>query len=295
MCKVDSMNILILGATGYLGGNITYRLAQDGHTLYCVIRNTSDTSRIEEIDSVNFISNDMDEIDIVFKHSHIDWVVNCVCSYKANDTLYGDILSSNIFFPLAVLNLAVKNNIKNFMTIGTSLPKNLNFYSFTKNSYSEFGSFFCKTDDINFADLKLEMFYGGLFEPENRFISSCIKKLSNNEVISLTEGNQKRDIVRVEDVVSIISELISSDYIRHYMSLPVGSGENHSIKEILEFMKREMDSKSELRFGDIQSRENEPDTLADISWFKDIGYNLKFSFFEGLSAECNIKSRRANS
>lgn len=288
------MNILVLGSTGYLGGNIVRRLAQDGHQLHCVIRNTSDTSRIEGIDSVTFISNDKDEIESVFKYSHIDWVINSACAYRTNNTLYGDILSSNILFPLEILNLAVKNGISNFITMGTSLPMNLNLYSFTKNKYSEFGEFLCKTDDINFADLKLEMFYGGVFEPENRFISSCAKKLMNNESISLTEGKQKRDLVRVEDVVSIISRLISSDYLRHYMALPIGSGENHSIIEILEFMKRVMNSTSELRFGDIPSREDEPDTLADISWYKDIGYSLEFNFFDGLREECSMGSWRTN-
>lgn len=280
------MNILVLGATGYLGGNIVHRLAQDGHTQICVVRGTSDTSRIEGIQNVVFVSNDLSEVEVVFKYSHIDWVINSVCTYKTNNTLYGDMLASNILFPLGVLNIAVKYNIKNFITIGTSLPEELNMYSFTKHKYGEFGKFLCNKDDINFADLKLEMFYGGMFEPENRFVSSCASKLRNNEPVSLTEGKQRRDLVRVEDVVEIISKLITSNYLNHYMSLPIGSGENHSIIEILEFMKKEMNSDSELQFGVIPCREGEPDTLADISWYRDIGYNLMYSFFDGLKREC---------
>ena len=282
------MNFLVLGAAGYLGGNIVHRLAQDGHTQVCVLRNSSDTSRIEGIQNVLFVSSDVDEIEVVFKYSHIDWVINCVCTYKTNNTLYGDILTSNILFPLKVLNLAIKHNVRNYITIGTSLPEGLNLYSFTKQKYGEFGRFLCETDHINFADLKLEMFYGGLFEPENRFVSSCVKKLKNNEPISLTEGKQRRDLIRVEDVVEIISTLISSDYLNHYMSLPIGSGESHSIIEILEFLKKEMDSESELLFGDIPSRIGEPNTQANISWYRDINYRLRYSFFEGLKEECRL-------
>ncbi len=212
------MNILLLGATGYLGGNIVHRLAQDGHKQVCVVRGSSDTSRIEGTQNVSFVSSDLSEIEVVFKYSHIDWVVNSVCTYKTNNTLYGDMLVSNILFPLGVLNLAVKYNIKNFITIGTSLPEDINLYSFTKHKYGEFGKFMSHTDDINFADLKLEMFYGGLFEPENRFISSCVTKLRNNEPITLTEGKQRRDLLQVEDVVEIISKLIQSQYLNHYMS-----------------------------------------------------------------------------
>lgn len=282
------MNIMVLGSTGYLGSNIVHRLAQDDHKQICVVRGTSDTSRIEGIQNVSFVSSDLSEIEVVFKYLHIDWVINSVCTYKANNTLYGDMLTSNILFPLGVLNLVVKYKIKNFITIGTSLPEDLNLYSFTKNKYGEFGKFLCDTEDINFADLKLEMFYGGLFEPEDRFISSCVAKLRNNEPISLTEGKQKRDMIKVEDVVEIISRLITSKYLNHYMSLPIGSGENHSIIEILEFMKKEMNSDSELLFGDIPSRKGEPNTLADISWYKDIDYSLRYSFFDGLKKECMV-------
>lgn len=154
------MNVLILGAMGYLGGNIVHRLAQDDHKQICVVRGSSDTSRIEDIQNVSFVSSDLSEIEVFFKYSRIDWVINSVCTYKTNNKLYGDMLVLNILFPRGVFNLAVKYNVKNFITIGTSLPENINFYSFTKHKYGKFGKFLCETDDINFVDLKLEMFYG---------------------------------------------------------------------------------------------------------------------------------------
>lgn len=38
------MTILLLGATGYLGGNIARFLSKEGYTIICVIRRTSDKS-----------------------------------------------------------------------------------------------------------------------------------------------------------------------------------------------------------------------------------------------------------
>lgn len=279
------MNILLLGATGYLGGNIVYKLVEEGHSLTCVVRKTSITKRIEDL-HVTFISNDLDEIDGFLRHNKIDWVINSVCTYTANNTLYGDMFSSNIIFPLGILNLALKHGVKNYITIGTSLPEETNLYSFTKNKFGEFGKYLCKNDGINFADLKLEMFYGGLFEPDNRFLPSCKIKLKKNENIKLTAGTQKRDIIRVEDVVGIIACLIKSGYLHGYMSLPVGTGEHHSIREILEYMRSATRSKSELLFGAIPTRACEPDTIADVSWYADIGYKLQFDFFYGLIREC---------
>lgn len=275
------MRVLLLGGTGYLGGNIVHKLVEDGYNLTCVVRNTSDTSRIEQLD-VEFISSELTEIEIYLKHTSVDWVVNSVCTYKANNTLYGDLLSSNLIFPLSVLNLAVKYCIKNYITIGTSLPEQLNLYSFAKDKFGQFGEYLSRTDSINFADLQLEMFYGGLFEPDNRFLSSCKKKMRNNDIIDLTIGTQKRDIVRVEDVVGLISKLMASDYLEGYKSLPVGSGEQHTVRDILSYLKNKISSKSELNYGAIPFRSAEPDTLADISWYKDIGFEPRFGFYEGL-------------
>lgn len=168
------------------------------------------------------------------------------------------------------------------MTIGTGLPENFNVYSFTKAKFSDFGKFLSIKDGINFADLRLEMFYGGENEPDSRFMRSCRLKMMNNEPVDLTEGTQLRDIVRVEDVLEIILKLLESDYVRGYKILPIGSGEQHSIREIMEYMKESIGSTSELKFGAVPIRDREPDTLADISWYKDIDYTLKYSFFDGL-------------
>ena len=51
-------------------------------------------------------------------------------------------------------------------------------------------------------------------------------------------------------------------------------------------MKRVMGSSSLLQFGAVPERGGEPDTLADISWYKEIDYQMKYSFFEGLEKVC---------
>jgi CDP-paratose synthetase len=283
------MNILLLGATGYLGGNIACRLVEDGHKVSCVVRPSSDTSKLDEM-SVQLISNELGQIDVFLKHNDIDWVINGACAYKPNVTLYGDILNSNLIFPLNVLNLAVKHSVGGVITIGTSLPDNINMYSFTKRKLTEFGEYLSRTDHLKFAELQLEMFYGGLFEPPDRFIRSCKEKLWKNQDIELTTGTQRRDIIRVEDVIGIISRLVVKNYIDGFVSLPIGSGENHSIREIVEYMKKTINSTSELIFGAVKSRPGEPDTLANIDWYKEVGYQLQYGYFEGLKEECKTSS-----
>ena len=286
------MNVLLLGATGYLGGNIAAKLVDEGHHVICVVRSTSDFSRLDMMgNNIELISSSVDQIELTLKRGKVDWVINAVCTYKPNETLYGDMLNSNVMFPLSVLNLAVKYHVSNFLTIGTGLPDDFNVYSFTKHSLSEFGHFISLKEKINFIDLQLEMFYSGMFEPSNRFLKDCFLRLSRGEKVQLTEGNQRRDIIRVEDVVAIISLLVDKNIFAGYNLLPLGSGEQHSIRDILTFMKDYMKSPSELDFGAIKSRENEPDTCADIKWLNKINYTLEYGYWEGLEEYCKRKDR----
>lgn len=279
------MNILLLGATGYLGSNIAQYLSRCGHKVICVVRKTSNIFWLRNL-NVTLISNEPWQMELTFAQDKIDWVINGVCTYKPNDSFYGDMLESNIVFPLSVLNLAMKYGTKNYMTMGTGLPPDFNVYSFTKAKFSDFGEYLSKKEKINFADLRLEMFYGGQNEPDNKFMKSSIRKLIAGEKLKLTEGTQKRDLIRVEDLLRLIELLIKSNYVRGYKMLSVGSGESHSIQEIIGYMAECCASSSDIHFGAIESRAGEPDTQADITWYKDIDFKIKYGFFEGLRDIC---------
>ncbi len=276
------MNVLLLGGTGYLGSNIATAFSQKGHRMICVVRNSSNTEHLENLPGVELVSNETGQLELTMRRNDIDWIINGVCTYKSNDSLYGDMLQANVIFPLSVLNLAIKHGITRFMTVGTALPEDFNLYSFTKHKFSDFGRFLSEKDGIVFLELKLEMFYGGRREPINRFMNSCLTKLCDNECLSLTSGKQKRDLIRVEDAVAIMERIIEKDCFSGYNVLPVGTGEQHSIKEVVEFMKKEIGSNSEVKFGALPDREGEPDTLADIGWYSQIDYRMKYSYFDGV-------------
>ena len=57
------MNILLLGGTGYLGGNIALKLKNEGHNVICAVRTTSDTSNLQKM-GVNFITLDFCELEL---------------------------------------------------------------------------------------------------------------------------------------------------------------------------------------------------------------------------------------
>lgn len=256
------MNILVLGGNGYLGTKIVNMLAEEGHTVYCTIRD----EKIRELYSGNNIKGitpDYKELNGYFKNVHFDLIFNAACNYGRSEVIYGDVIEANIEFPLKVLDSAVANGVKNYITIGTGLPDRLNMYSYSKKMFSEFGRFYVEKKFINFINMKLEMFYG-YDEPADRFIPSTIRKMLRGDVVNVTAGTQHRDIICIDDILKAIKAVIYSQ-LKGYHEVFVGTGVAPTISELIDYMWEKSGKKSIVNKGAIPMRPNEPDCVADTS------------------------------
>ena len=262
------MNILILGGNGYLGSKVVRRLLKEGHSVTCTKRATSNISRVQE-DKVNWIPASVDGIETATRYDNFDWILNMACNYGRSTVLYDNVLEANIEFPLKVLNKGTEFKVKNFLTIGTGLPDNLNMYSFSKSMFSDFGKFYVEKHGINFYNLKLEMFYGS-DEPKDRFIPSVIYKMLHRQEVNTTLGTQRRDIIWVEDIVNAVIMVMNAN-VPGYHEISVGTGVAPTIAEIVDFIWEETGYQSRLNKGTVPMRENEPDCVADVSFLKSIG------------------------
>ncbi len=276
------MNILILGGNGYIGSKITREFVNSGHSVVCTKRSGSNLSRLAEIkDIVKWIPASIDGVESAIQYMAFDYVLNLACSYGRNTTLYDDVLDANIAFPLKILNIVVEHGTKNYLTIGTSLPYDLNMYSFSKRMFSEFGHFYVDKHNINFNSLLLEMFYGA-DEPEDRFWPSIIRKMIRGEPVETTLGTQRRDIISSEDIVKAIVMVVNSN-LKGYHEIPVGTGEAPSISEIIDYIWVKTGGKSEVHKGVIPLRKNEPDCVADTKLLGTIGEWSPISWKEGIN------------
>lgn len=266
------MNVLVLGANGYLGSKIVHTLIAEGHYLVCTKRVNSDLSRLSDLqnkEKLKMIPATVDAVDAVLQYVKLDWVLNVACNYGRSDVLYDSVIESNIEFPLKILNKVVMEGTKKFLTIGTGLPDDLNMYSFTKSVFSDFGKFYVKKQNIDFYNLRLEMFYGS-DEPMDRFIPRLICGMLKGETIDTTIGIQCRDIIAVEDVEKAIIMVMNSD-LHGYNEIPVGTGEAPKIAEIVNYIWENTGKKSKINMGGYPMRKLEPNCVADTSILCSIG------------------------
>lgn len=287
--KTRNIKVLIVGGTGYLGRKVLKQLCKKGYEVMCTYLTGEDYEPLID-DRVKFIQCDINRIKEEFEISHYNWIINMAALYEKRNTKVLDIINVNSVLGLRLLALACDYHIENFLTIDTSLPENVNLYSYTKKKVADFGKIVSDRYDVNVMNCQPEMFYG-YDEPEGRFISNCINKMKSGETLNLTEGTQIRDIIHVSDVVEIIMKIIDKEP-QGYNDIPIGTGEGASIKEIVEYIHECTASKSELRFGAVLSRKNEPDCIADTDkLFSIIGrYDFKYNWRSGILDSIKNKS-----
>ena len=270
------MKIVILGSTGYLGCKLTKKLILN-HDVLCLKLAHDDAQGLKDVkDRINIMNiDDFYSIDEPF-----DVLINLSCRYGQDGVRDIDIFQSNLFAPLNVFTKALDLKIKKHITIDTSLPEYLNVYSMSKKKYADIIKWYVKKtadDKLAVVNVILENYYGK-DEPANRFIPSTIIKLKNNEDIDLTEGNQKRDWIYVDDVIDALVQLIENNDINGYIDCPLGTGENVEIRTVIEYLKKICKSSSKLNFGSIQKREGEPDTCADISMMNRLNISCRYNW-----------------
>lgn len=276
--------IAVAGANGWLGSKIVCEaIRQFGRdNVLCLHRPDADLFRLRKLAPEALCQTTDCQLDAL-KEFCPDTVICTACSYKTKSEYIEESIDANYAYPAKLLMDAQTINCPVFISISTSLPPDLNLYAFTKSQFSMLGQFLVKQGKISFVSFRCEAIYGP-DEPPNRFIPSVISKLKAHRLLELTTGTQHRDFVWIHDVVDALLFCAAISFReKHYLEIPMGSGVAPEIREIVTFLKEQLGSRSELCFGAVPMRENEPDLCADLTLLQSLGYNRKpLSWKQGL-------------
>lgn len=265
------MNILLTGATGFLGSHLLKAMVQAGHEITILKRSSSDTTRIGS-ESGGFHSFDVPETSLeeVFSTCQFDVICHCATAYGRNSAQTSQVLEGNLLFPINILENAIQNGCKYFINTDTffckQLPNRLNQnepvympeYTLTKYQFREWGRLRANQGSINFINLQMEHIYGpndslGKFVP---WLETQLQK--NAPSVDLTDGIQLRDFIYVDDVVDVFLDILNRIHsLRGYIHYEVGSGQAMSVRQFVEKMKDRAHASTKLNFGGLPRREEE--------------------------------------
>jgi len=288
-----SSTVLITGATGFLGSHLVKALLNDNYKIVILKRSFSKTKRIDDVLSQCYVYNiDQCELSKPFEDlGKIDAVIHTATCYGRNNETTAAIVEANVVFPLKLLEASSLYRTDIFFNTDTCFNKDsvsysyLNAYTTSKKHFLDWGKQFAQKQSIKFVDLKLEHIFGA-GDDDSKFVTYIIKGCLNSvEKLKLTAGEQKRDFIHVDDVVSIYRLLLGKlqKEPSFYQEYPIGSGKAISIKEFVEIIHRITQSKTTLEFGALPYREGEiMFSEANINRLKTLGFQYTESLIDKL-------------
>lgn len=280
--------VLLTGATGFLGSHLLDALIAKRFNVVILKRTTSDPWRIEHLlDKV--VSYDVDALplEVVFEQHNIDVVIHTACHYGRNGDTLCQIVESNLMFGLRILDACLTFNTSTFINTGTLLPNNLNPYSLSKSQLVDWLR--QSSDKMTVLNLQLEHMFGPK-DDATKFVSWILSQFkSNAPEIKLTEGDQLRDFIYIDDVVSAYLTVLSldSEFVG-FNEFDVGTGNLLSVKDFLEELQCVYEAdvgsvSTKLHFGAIPYREGEIMTVdVNNELLMSLGWKPKTALKDGL-------------
>lgn len=261
------MNIVITGATSFVGTNLIHRLAQkENNQIWAVVRpNSANRYKIPEFQNVRVIELDMkrmkelpgkiaESMDVFF---HLAW--EGVRAPQRDDS---DMQQQNYLAALEAVEACHKLGCKKFICSGSQAEYGIMNGEVTEeypcNPVTEYGKAkrkaceeiekYCQRNQITFIWSRIFSIYG-LGDFEGSLVMSCIKKMKKNEPILLTRCVQEWDYLYIDELADILERFAERVCVGGVYN--VASGRHCILKEYVETLKRVIGSDSELRYGEL--------------------------------------------
>lgn len=284
------MNILVTGATGFIGTNLTRELRKE-HNLFILGQFEGDP---EKLDLPGYIMNDdINKLADYIKNNQIEGVIHLASLYLTVHTpeQIKDLVSSNVYFGTAVLEAAsLAGSVKWFLNTG-SIWQNynvkgmeynpVNLYAATKQAFIDMAKYYTDVFGIKFCTLKLCDTYGP--NDTRRKIFKLFKDYSESgEVLKMSPGEQLIDLLYITDIVAGFAQLVKllSEGAKLNPEYVLSSGRQIPLKELAALFIKVSDRKLNIEWGGLPYRKRE----VMIPWKGEVvpGWKAKISVEEGI-------------
>ena len=295
-------NLIITGGSGFLGSHIVERFAENQNYNITIvdlweseeikkIKNNNDKITFKKIDINNF-----DELEnIIMKN---DYLIHMAAILGTLETIITydieEVVRTNVLGTTKILKLAKKYNYKKIAIPTTPDVTWLNPYKITKMAIEKIAQLFNKEYGLNVTCLKL----GNIYGPRERWLeakfdapfnyqkiipSFIMDTLANKPITIYGDGKQKSEYIFVSDVAESFYRLIDKEVNTGTDVIHVGSGENHSVLDIIDALEKVWNKKLDKKFVEMRQGEHKVEINLDPKPLKKyLDYELKFNLNEGL-------------
>lgn len=234
-------NIILTGATGYIGSKLLTRLIKQGYSVTVVVRENSPhiTSLPPQIEKI-FYDGTINSLIEGIKHKASSLVIHLASLFQAQHKPedIGQLIESNINFPCQLLEAMHTCGLNEFINTGTSWQhfKNceynpVNLYAASKQAFADLLIFY--QEAYKFKTITLELFdtYGP-DDQRKKLFRLLYEASQTGHQLKMSPGEQLLDIVYIDDVINAYEIAIEQSG-SLTGTFAVASGNLHTLKEIV--------------------------------------------------------------
>jgi len=266
------MNILITGATGYIGSNLIKLLLNEKHNLYCTLLPDEKNPFGEKfVKSVVVDSSNIENISSFLSNNKIEGIIHLASFVQSGEHKPNDIpalLNANINFGTILLEASSLAKVSWFINTGTywqfykkdnAIPVNL--YAASKQAFIDIAKYYWDSGKIKFCTILLFDTYGEN-DTRPKIFNLWNKIAKSGKTLDMSPGEQIIDISHIDDILEAFSLLAknlhnNNPVITNGAIYSVNAEERFTIKELAGIFQQTTKKKLNINWGAKPYRDRE--------------------------------------
>ena len=275
MNDFKNLNVLVTGATGFIGSNLVRSLLQKGAKVSILKRPKSSVWRLKDIIArIKILEADLRDkhrLQLALKNSDNRVIFHLAACVKRERSvsLIRENLETNVWGTINLIDCMAKWDIKSFVNTGTCdeygdnpVPFHekqrecpLSPYAASKVAASHYCQMLTRTTAFPIVTLRPFLTYGP-YQTGEMLIPDVVTSCLKSQPIKATKGQQTREFHYISDIIDgFLLAATNKKAIGEIIDL--GTGEEYAVKEVVEMIVKLTDYRLKWRLGDLPYRENE--------------------------------------
>lgn len=269
--------IVITGATGFVGSNLTTFFLKRNYEVYLIIRPNSDLSNIDiKSSKLNVFKYDENLSNLISFFKEVNpkctfhLASNFIAEHQSPDI--NSLVSSNITFGLQLLEAMKEANIKTLINTGTSWQHYNNedynpvcLYAATKQAFESLIEYYVQAENFKVITLKLFDTYGET-DKRPKLINLLNQFAKEQSELKLSLGEQMINLVYINDVCNayeVAMNMMENQKSNSHYKFVIKHSQSYTLKEVINTFEKVSQLKVNIVWGGKPYRNREVMQLWD--------------------------------